>query len=130
MAIRKTIHYFKRSFNYKRLSNTSTNTKKTIYNSNNIKHQSPAAIRDKRTVSIPSLTYYHSKFSMKLIRKKPKKRPSPCWLQMVRSLPVEHRYKFGICPKDCRYVHCDISGKIALNETLMFLAMMVYYQLM
>ena len=86
-----------------------------------LKHQSPATIRDKRTVSIPSLNYYHSQFRMNLIRRKSKKRPSPRWLQMVRSLPVEHRYKFGICPKDCRYVHCDISGKIALNKTLMFL---------
>ena len=94
-----------------------------------LKHQDNTAIREKRTASIPSLTYYHSRFRMNLIKKEPKKRKSPCWVQMVLSLPVEYRYKFGICPIDCRYTYCDTSEKIALNDTLMFIAITVYYQL-
>ena len=98
-------------------------------------HQNSASIRDKRTVSIPSLAYYHSKFRMNLIRKQtkePKKHKCSSrnkFIQMVLSLPIEHRYKFGIPPKDCRCVMCDISGKVTINEKLMFLVMIAYCHL-
>ena len=94
-----------------------------------LKHNNSTTIRDKRTASIPSLTYYHSRFRINLIRKEPKKPKNPCWVQMVLSLPVEHRYKFGICPRDCRYTYCDTSGRISLNKTLILMAIITYYQL-
>ena len=103
-----------------------------------LKHKNSTTVRDKRTVSIPPLTYYHSKFRMNLIRKEPKKestrnnkrqRQQRRFLQMVQSLPIEHRYKFGIPAKDCRYDMCNITGKIFLNDTLMLIAMTVCFKL-
>lgn len=124
-----------------------------------LKHKNSTTVRDKRTVSIPPLTYYHSKFRMNLIRKDPKKdsttknerqgqrrkflqmvqslpmehrykfRERRKFLQMVQSLPIEHRYKFGIPPKDCRNDMCNITGKIVLNDTLILIAITVCFNL-
>ena len=104
-----------------------------------LKHKNSITVRDKRTESIPSLTYYHSKFRMNLLRKQRKKesttnnkrrrRQRRKFLQMVQSLPTEHRYKFGIPPKDCRYHMCNITGKLVLKDTLMFVAMTVCFKM-